>query len=75
MVLAGDLLEDARHLGAKGDAEPTQVRADYDPGWNVVETDVDNAITLARHTFVRWRAIHGESVARHHFLSMFRARR
>lgn len=44
--------------------------ADYDLAWNLVETDVDDAITLASDTFVRGRTIRDEDIARDHRLSM-----
>lgn len=50
-------------------------RADYDAGWNLVETDVRNSITLADDVFAKWRKIKDEDIARHHLLSMFGARR
>lgn len=50
-------------------------RADYDLSWDIVATDVTNAIALAEHTFARWRSIHGEDLAQHHLLSMFGASR
>jgi hypothetical protein len=49
-------------------------RADYDSGWNLVETDVLNSITLADYVFAKWRKIKGEDIARHHLLSMFGAK-
>lgn len=49
-------------------------RADYDSGWNLVETDVRNSITLADDVFAKWRKIKGEDIARHHLLSMFGAK-
>ena len=49
-------------------------RADYDLGWNIVETDVKNALLLAEDTFTKWRSISGEDIARHHLLSMFGAK-
>lgn len=49
-------------------------RADYDAGWNLVETDVRNSITLAEEVFGKWRKIRGEDIARHHLLSMFGAK-
>ena len=49
-------------------------RADYDLGWNLVETDVRNSATLAEDVFTKWRKIKGEDIARHHLLSMFGAR-
>jgi hypothetical protein len=49
-------------------------RADYDVGWKLVGTDVENAITLAETTFAKWRAIRTEDIARDHLLSMFGAR-
>ncbi|MFN7924245.1 MAG: hypothetical protein U0Q16_29355 [Bryobacteraceae bacterium] len=152
-MLADDLLEDARHLAAKGDAEqrtscrrraistayyalfhlliedfvaqwpladqrarlarmfdhrkmrdaglepadrtrPTQTeaaiesvrtafrqlqadrhRADYDLSWNIVSTDVADAIALAEDAFSKWRSVKTENVARHYLLSMFGANR
>jgi len=50
-------------------------RADYDLAWNIVATDVENAITLAEDTFAKWRSIRAEDVARHYLLSMFGANR
>jgi uncharacterized protein (UPF0332 family) len=50
-------------------------RADYDLSWNIVATDVENAITLAEETFTKWRSIRTEDVARHYLLSMFGANR
>ena len=50
-------------------------RADYDLSWNIVATDVTDAITLAEDAFVKWRAIRAEEVARHYLLSMFGANR
>jgi hypothetical protein len=48
-------------------------RADYDVWWNIVATDVTNAITLAEDAFVKWRTIRAEDVARNCLLSMFGA--
>ena len=42
--------------------------------WKLVETDVNNAITLAADTFARWRPIQSEDVARDHVLLMFGAK-
>jgi hypothetical protein len=50
-------------------------RADYDLAWNIVPTDVANAITLAEDTFAKWHSIRNEDIARHHLLSMFGANR
>jgi len=50
-------------------------RADYDLAWNIVATDVQNAIKLAEDTFAKWRSIRTEDIARHHLLSMFGANR
>ena len=50
-------------------------KADYDLGWNIVETDAMNAITLAEDMFVKWRSIRTEDTARHYLLSMFGANR
>ncbi len=60
---------------AFGQLQGDRHRADYDLGWKLVETDVDNAITLAADTFVKWRTIRHEEVARNHLLLMFGARR
>ena len=49
-------------------------RADYDAGWNLVESDVRNSITLAEDVFVKWRKIRNEDLARRHLLSMFGAK-
>ena len=49
-------------------------RADYDMEWDIVETEVAEAIALAAETFVTWRSIRTEDVARHHLLSMFGAK-
>ena len=46
-----------------------------DISWNIVVTDVINAITLAEDTFAKWRSIRAEIVARDHLLSMFGANR
>lgn len=50
-------------------------RADYDLSWNIVATEVENAITLGENTFIKWRSIRTEDIARHHLLSMFGANR
>jgi len=50
-------------------------RADYDLAWNIVPTDVEDAITLAEDTFGKWRSIRDDDMARHHLLSMFGANR
>lgn len=50
-------------------------RADYDLAWNIVPTDVTDAITLAEEVFTKWRSIRTEDIARHHLLSMFGANR
>jgi uncharacterized protein (UPF0332 family) len=50
-------------------------RADYDLAWNIVPTDVEDAITLAEDTFAKWRSIRNDDIARHHLLSMFGANR
>jgi len=50
-------------------------RADYDLSWNIVATDVTNAITLADDAFAKWRSIRAEDIARHYLLSMFGANR
>lgn len=50
-------------------------KADYDRSWNIVSTDVTNAITLAEDAFTKWRSIRTEDVASHYLLSMFGATR
>ena len=60
---------------AFGQLQGDRHRADYDLGWNIIQTDVVDAITLAEDTFVKWRSIRNEDVARHHLLSMFGAKR
>lgn len=50
-------------------------RADYDLSWNIVPTDVQDAITRAEDTFAKWRSIRGHEIAGHHLLSMFGANR
>ena len=50
-------------------------RADYDLAWNIVPTDVADAINLAEDTFTKWRSIRNDDAARHHLLSMFGANR
>jgi len=40
-----------------------------------VGTDVENAVTLAEETFMKWRAICADDVTRHYLLSMFGANR
>ena len=62
MITAFEQLQKDRH------------RADYDLGWNLVETDVRNSVTLAEDVFTKWRRIKSEDIARHHLLSMFGAK-
>ena len=50
-------------------------RADYDLAWNIVPTDVRDAVELAERTFVKWRSIRDDDLARQHLLSMFGANR
>jgi len=50
-------------------------RADYDLAWNIARTDVADSLTLAEDTFVKWRSIRLEDIARHYLLSMFGANR
>jgi hypothetical protein len=59
---------------AFGQLQKDRHRADYDLGWNPVETDVAEAIALAIDTLVKWRSIRSDDVARHHLLSMFGAK-
>jgi uncharacterized protein (UPF0332 family) len=61
-------------IQAFGQLQKDRHRADYDMAWNIVETDVADAITLAAETFAKWRSIRTEDVARHHLLSMFGAK-
>ena len=61
-------------ITAFGQLQGDRHRADYDLGWNIVRTDVDDAITLAEATFEKWRLIRDEEAARHHLLSMFGAK-
>jgi NOL1/NOP2/fmu family ribosome biogenesis protein len=62
-------------ITAFGQLQKDRHRADYDLGWNIVQTDVADAITLAEDTFTRWRSIRSHEIARHHLLSMFGANR
>ncbi len=62
-------------ITAFGQLQGDRHRADYDLEWNLVETDVDNTVTLATETFVKWRSISGEREARNHLLLMFGAKR
>ena len=50
-------------------------RADYDVGWQIANTDVVGAVDLAEETFIRWRSIQSDALARHYLLSMFGANR
>jgi hypothetical protein len=43
--------------------------------WNIVATDVYDAITLAEETVAKWRAIRSGEIARNRLLSMFGANR
>ena len=58
-----------------GQLQADRHRADYDLAWNIVGTDVAGAIELAERTFLKWRFIRSEDVARQHLLSMFGANR
>ena len=40
-------------------------KADYDLSWNIVATDVKNAVTLADDTFAKWRSIRTEDFGAH----------
>jgi len=62
-------------VAAFGQLQGDRHRADYDLGWSLGETDVDNAIALATDTFAKWRTIRNEDVARDHLLAMFGAKR
>jgi hypothetical protein len=62
-------------IRAFGQLQKDRHRADYDLAWNIVGTDVTDAITLAEDTFTKWRAIRGGDVARNHLLAMFGANR
>jgi len=46
---------------AFGQLQRDRHRADYDLGWNPVETDVAEAIALAADTFVKWRSIRSDA--------------
>jgi hypothetical protein len=50
-------------------------RADYDLSWNIVATDVTNAITLAEDAFAKWHSIRTDQITRNYLLSMFGANR
>ena len=60
---------------AFGQLQADRHRADYDLSWNIVATDVANAVSLAEDTFAKWRSIRTEDGARHYLLSMFGANR
>jgi len=60
---------------AFGELQKDRHKADYEVSWIIVETDVKRAVTLARDTFVQWRSIRTEDVARNYLLSMFGANR
>jgi hypothetical protein len=60
---------------AFGQLQNDRHRADYDLAWNIVGTDVVDAITLAEDTFAKWRSIRNEDAAQQHLLSMFGANR
>lgn len=62
-------------ITAFGQLQGDRHRADYDMGWKVVGTDVENAITLAETTFSKWHAVRRDGVARDYLLSMFGAKR
>jgi hypothetical protein len=59
---------------AFGQLQGDRHRADYDVGWNIVPTDVNDAVTLAEVAFEKWRSIRSQKVARDHLLSMFGAK-
>jgi uncharacterized protein (UPF0332 family) len=61
-------------IRAFGQLQADRHRADYDVGWNIVPTDVKDAIALAEVTFEKWRSIRNQKVARDHLLSMFGAK-
>jgi len=59
---------------ALGQLQKDRHRADYDPSWKIVDTDVQDAITSAEDIFMKWRAIRNEEAVRNHLLSMFGAK-
>ena len=61
-------------ITAFGQLQGDRQRADYDSGWNLIETDVRDSVTLAEDVFTKWRKIRDEDIARHHLLSMFGAK-
>jgi hypothetical protein len=50
-------------------------RADYDLGWDLFASDVDDAVARANSLFGSWRAIRNEPQARNHLLLMFGGKR
>ena len=68
-------LEVMNFITSFGQLQEDRHRADYDLGWKLVETDVNNAITLAEELFERWTRLKTEDVARDHLLLMFGANR
>lgn len=59
---------------ALGQLQKDRHRADYDPSWNIVDTDVQDAITSAADIFARWRTIRNDDAVQNHLLSMFGAK-
>jgi uncharacterized protein (UPF0332 family) len=59
---------------AFGQLQKDRHRADYDPSWKIVDTDVQDAITSAADIIKRWRAIQNEEAVQTHVLSMFGAK-
>ncbi len=61
---------------AKDKRNPTPVEsADYDLGWDLFASDVDDAVARANSLFGSWRAIRNEPQARNHLLLMFGGKR
>jgi len=48
-------------ITAFGQLQVDRQRADYDSGWNLVETDVRDSVTLAERVFTKWRKIRDEA--------------
>ncbi len=61
-------------ITAFGQLQKDRLRADYDGGWPLVETDVTNSMRLSEDVFSKWGKIKNEDIARHHPLSTFGAK-
>lgn len=62
-------------IGTFGELQNSRHMADYDIGWNVLDTDAADSVALADDAFGKWRRIRDEPVARQHLLTMFGAKR